>query len=86
MEQNELELEENILLDEVDEEATLFDFMVEDKEPSDDACITCEKYKVEKHGKTFICGMIKGLNDHNKALGQPTEEATYWCNKFVEAD
>ena len=67
-------------IEEIEEELDLFDFMVEDKEPTDDVCMTCVRHKVGSQ----VCGIYKVYNDFVKSKGKTDIEDRFSCSEYKE--
>lgn len=59
-------------------------FLVEDKDETEKACITCNKYKIEKDNKKFICGTYKYRENHRLREGLQRDDDTFSCTDYVE--
>lgn len=65
-----------------EEEIEIEAFMVEDRDPTDDVCITCSKLRND--GK--VCGIYKALDTFRKSKGVSNTDETFYCNEFEAAE
>ena len=62
------------------EEQDQFNFMVEDKDDVDRACLTCERHKVDNK----VCGIFKCYNDFIVHTGGEPIEDRFSCSEYKE--
>ena len=61
-----------------EEETAIEPFMVEDKDTTDEVCLTCSKFRVGSK----VCGIFKPYRDYMRLNGVPDVEETFTCGEY----